>query len=557
MASAFHLQSADRIPPESQCADRSWAWEPALATVSFAPHPMRDPTHAHRFPSDGDTHSLAIPFSSPLLDMGSGEQLNFIIVGASVTGLASGIALKKSGHSVVILEKASQLGEGRSTVPVGCARIPPNGSKILYDWGLNSQIEEYATIGTGFAVYRYEGAGEDLDLMGFQSYDQEMLTEARGHYLTIRHIELVRILYHEFISSASSPHKNKHTVRFDANVTSVNCDACTVTLHTGEVLLADAIIGADGIKGVVRSALRREEEAERSSRASVLLMSPGEEGHGYDFEMDFMEPKEQVQGGALSVYSALIPKSAVPELDSSLRGHSQAAFFGSNRAALVFDVGEDLSFCVISPDDEYDDDTTPPKKALPKARKMTDVLGPVCDAGIRKLAALADAGVGSTTVCVKIHLQDPRALQSWVSESGRVVVLGEAAHPLPPTSVHTYSSALEDSAFIGKIFSHTHDRARVPEFLYAFQEHREPRCTLIHSIELKYIWAMTLQNGEMQAMRDAMFRANHAKGRNVLDMHGIGMESVEAQAMEETLVMCVFVCGFPRVDAGEWANAVR
>jgi salicylate hydroxylase len=81
-------------------------------------------------------------------------------------------------------------------------------------------------------------------------------------------------------------------------------------------------------------------------------------------------------------------------------------------------------------------------------------------------------------------------LESWVSKSGKVVVLGEAAHPFPVCSqpshcrlvlalifekiisLHAYSIAIEDGAFIGKIFSHTHNPARIMEFLHAFQENR-------------------------------------------------------------------------------------
>jgi hypothetical protein len=43
---------------------------------------------------------------------------------------------------------------------------------------------------------------------------------------------------------------------------------------------------------------------------------------------------------------------------------------------------------------------------------------------IRKLAALA-----KSAACIQIT--DPYRLRSWVSESGKVVVLGEAAHPYP------------------------------------------------------------------------------------------------------------------------------
>lgn len=92
----------------------------------------------------------------------------------------------------------------------------------------------------------------------------------------------------------------------------------------------------------------------------------------------------------------------------------------------------------------------------------------------------------ATCVQIKNHYE----LDSWVSDSGKVVVLGEAAHPFPVCnlasvclifalissekiiSLHTYSVAIEDGAFIGKIFSHTSDPGRIMEFLHAFQENR-------------------------------------------------------------------------------------
>lgn len=39
-------------------------------------------------------------------------------------------------------------------------------------------------------------------------------------------------------------------------------------------------------------------------------------------------------------------------------------------------------------------------------------------------------------------------------------------------SLHAYAIAIEDGAFIGKIFSHIRDADRITEFLYAFEEKR-------------------------------------------------------------------------------------
>jgi len=116
-----------------------------------------------------------------------------------------------------------------------------------------------------------------------------------------------------------------------------------------------------------------------------------------------------------------------------------------------------------------------------------------------------------------VQIKEPYQLESWVSESGRVLVLGEAAHPFPPGGYHSYSVSLEDGLFIGKIFSHTRNSDRVPEFFSAFQEHREARCTRIREMENEYIGLITMPDGEMQAERDAGMLANTAAGRNAMD----------------------------------------
>jgi hypothetical protein len=59
---------------------------------------------------------------------------------------------------------------------------------------------------------------------------------------------------------------------------------------------------------------------------------------------------------------------------------------------------------------------------------------------------------------------------------------------------------------------------------------REPRCSRIRDIEMRYIGEITLQDGGMQAGRDAAMRASHAAGRDVMDVLGSDGE----QLMDET-----------------------
>ncbi|KAF7345825.1 FAD-binding-3 domain-containing protein [Mycena venus] len=444
-------------------------------------------------------------------DLDSG--LKFIIVGASVSGLSSAIALKSAGHSVLVLEKDAQLG-GIGSIPngFGCARIPPNGCKILLDWGLEAEVKANSAPVSGFAAYKYaEGQGSSPDHLGVNRYDPEMLSEARGGYVQFLHRDLIRILHDlalkpshhlEEIEQGSGP---QVFVLFGAEVVNVDCKACSVTLRSGEIHTGDAIIGADGANGIVRRTLLKEEDA--------------------SLESDTLT--------GIAAYSAIVPNALVFENDLALFCSylGCTVWAGPNRGLTTFNVGKDndISLLLYTPDNSQDGTWTENAE-----KKITDVLGS-CDEHIRKIAALA----GPST-CLQI--KQPCELESWISESGRVLVLGDAAHPFPPGSAQNYAVALEDGTFIGKIFSHTRNSQRVPEFLRAFQEHRELRCTRIRQMEREYIYYITLPDGEMQVGRDTSMRARHAAGQNVFDG--------DLQQMQEDIRM-VFGYEAPD-DADEW-----
>ncbi|KAJ7901386.1 hypothetical protein B0H13DRAFT_2275210 [Mycena leptocephala] len=228
------------------------------------------------------------------------------------------------------------------------------------------------------------------------------------------HQDLIRILYDAATRTGedSSP---RVSVLFGAEV---------MNIHTG-----DAIIGADGARGVVRQTLMQEEDTSLESDIPT----------------------------GIAVFCTIIPKALIVENDFATWFYNDLGV-----GACIWPVGEanDLALCIYTPDSSQDGTWTEEAE-----KKFTDVLGQ-CDVRLQRLAALAGAAT-----CVQ--LKEPYTLESWASQSGRVLVLGEAAHPFPVAwGFHPYSVALEDAAFIGKIFSHTRNRDRVPEFFYAFQEHR-------------------------------------------------------------------------------------
>ncbi|KAF7325450.1 FAD-binding-3 domain-containing protein [Mycena kentingensis (nom. inval.)] len=447
--------------------------------------------------------------------------LNFIIVGGSVAGLAAAIALKDAGHNVVVLEKDVRLGGAGQGIN-GCARIPPNGTKILNDWGLaGAAAGQTSTIG-GWSVYKYnrpEGS-EEPDKLGVQRSWPELLQEARGEYMMFRHESFLQLLYDKLApipspipripvefagpeTAKSNDNKGIATVHLNACVASIDCAASSVTLQSGEVLIGDAILGADGRNGVVRRALMREEGLEG-----------GETSIG------------------LAFCSALIPKERVFEHglgEIFYDDVGMSLWLGHGRAALTCQAGgdHDLMLAIYTPDTQHELASIDSAWKQPPSVRLVDVIG-VCDPIIHKLASLA--GPAS---CVQI--KTPPRLDSWVSRSGRVLAIGEAAHPPPTGGTHLHTAALEDGLFIGKIFSHTRDPARIPEFQKAFQEAREPRCTQIIQQDHETIAMLTLPDGDIQKMLDAALRANTAAGRNAMegeDLHKIKEDFIIANGYD-------------------------
>ncbi|KAJ7621283.1 hypothetical protein FB45DRAFT_138959 [Roridomyces roridus] len=355
--------------------------------------------------------------------------------------------------------------------------VPPNACKILNDWGLDAELHANSSPAAGVGLHRYD---QDK-FLGLNCWDPEILAEARGGYWQLTHRDLIRMLYELAIKPSEDDSSSLVSVMFGAEVVKIDCETPSVTLRSGEVHTADGILGADGARGVVRRTLMEEE---------------GVSSECEDFS-------------GLWVYSALIPKTLV--LENDLGWLREFPFYHTwsapNRAAKTLAVGKDgdISLVLYTPDGSENSAWTEEAEI-----KLPDVLGPCLD-WTRKLAGLAGPAAG---IPIKRYYE----LESWTSESGRVLAIGDAAHPSTPGSMHSYSISLEDGVFVGKLFSHTRNTERVPEFFRAFQEHRETRCTRIQKGEEEVVRLLTVPEGPEREASEANMCAKQALGsQNVLD----------------------------------------
>lgn len=72
---------------------------------------------------------------------------------------------------------------------------------------------------------------------------------------------------------------------------------------------------------------------------------------------------------------------------------------------------------------------------------------------------------------------------TWLHEDGRVVLVGDACHPMPAYAIQKAAMAIEDAAVLGNLFSRLKSCENVKFLLHAYQELRQTRCSYVQARE--------------------------------------------------------------------------
>jgi salicylate hydroxylase len=164
-------------------------------------------------------------------------RLRFTVIGGSLAGLATAYGLTLIGHQVCVVEQSN--GTVQSSNGVTC---PPNMTKILKDWGLQSWLDQ---VGTRCKDMHFLDSltGERIGTLDFdQKYSGKI--DADFYFL------IYDDLYYKLRGLAEDEGVE---FLFSTRVTAIDTDAVEVTLDNGRRLSADVIIGADGTSSVTSS----------------------------------------------------------------------------------------------------------------------------------------------------------------------------------------------------------------------------------------------------------------------------------------------------------------
>ncbi|KAJ7476866.1 hypothetical protein B0H11DRAFT_2234833 [Mycena galericulata] len=376
-----------------------------------------------------------------------GREWRFNSYRARIGGLACAYALSRSGHRVQVLEKSNGRQRG------GGLRVPPNLTKILIEWGLGEELKKCQTCRK--TAFMSLDTGSTL---GYLEWKEDVLRETGGNFLLMRYDDLYRMLYRLAISGGA-------VVTFNTTVTSVEFTTPpSVHLANGKTLAADLIIGADGSKSMMRELVTETEDSGKDS--------------GFTF------------------YTAIIPIERMardPELAHWAHVPQWPIWMGANRCALGYPIGNEYCFSIYWPDVDVATD----------AAEGWDVY---CPTSILDLSSYDDRvrrlfNMVPTAQRSKYVVRD--RVEEWVDHSGRILLVGEAAHPLLPCSTHGASMAVEDAEALGVLMSHLTTPDQIAQLTAGFQDLRQKRCEFIHHGELSNASLTTMPPGEFRDMRDA------------------------------------------------------
>ncbi|CZR60361.1 uncharacterized protein PAC_10257 [Phialocephala subalpina] len=372
-----------------------------------------------------------------------------VIVGTGIAGLSAAIALSNKGHKVTIVEAAFQL-----QAVGGFVVADANASRCIDQLGTYQKFVEKCGIDHDRILFRRYADGQCV----FDIKNTELVDQFNYPRWGVHRADYQQMLYAGAIERSVE-------VRLGCRVVSVDENCPAVIINGGERVEADLVIGADGVNSVVRKAIIPESDITVRDRGFDVTRV------NYPESVILSDPETAPLMEACNGPVGCIPMQPVRRGDTKI-----------------------LCVDYLNP---RESDSAPGGARRKDITKIRAYFKPYTSA-IQKLMSYVDEAI-------VWQLHDV-TLKSWMSKSGKVILIGDAAHAVLPFSGSGGAMALEDSLALAECLDHASDIDAIPKILQKFQEIRKPRCELIrdHGINVSHLW--TMQDGPQQQERDKIFK---------------------------------------------------
>jgi salicylate hydroxylase len=394
-------------------------------------------------------HNLT-PNPSPL-------RLKILIIGAGLGGLAAAIALSQHHHSITILESAPTLGEVGAGI-----QIPPNSLRLLLQWGIAPYLEAKAVEPAGITVRRWKD-GRAIGYTGLLPQHRERY--GAPYWVVHRadlHGAMVRLAGERGVEIQTACH-----------VVGYEEVGGAVTLADGRTVAADLVVAADGIKSIARGCIP-------GLRDIQPQMTPFA---AYRATVDVQRMRSDPD-------TAWLVREGEPTLN---------LWVGDGRHVMTYTIASGKSFnMVLSHRDGSDPNTWPtdPEERLKQMRGYYQDWDP----RLVKITHMIEK-------TMKWPLMTVPTSPRWLSASGRLLILGDAAHGMLPYMSQGAAMAVEDGAALAEALAFVATPAQLPRALEVWQKVRVQRSSQMQQASAINGLLWHFGDGPEQEARDESMRA--------------------------------------------------
>ncbi|MET7644364.1 FAD-dependent monooxygenase [Streptomyces sp. NPDC005426] len=323
------------------------------------------------------------------------DPLRIAVVGSGIGGLAAALSVARSGHHVTLVERATRFGE------IGAGlQLAPNASLALEHLGVLPAVQHTA-VAPPRLVMMDALTGDQVTSLDLRS---AAYTERFSHPYLVTH----RTDLHAVLLAACQEHPSV-TLRTGHTVTHVEQDGSGARLHFAEshpVLAADAVVAADGLHSRLRQALVGDGKPTCSRYVAFRGALPTQKMTGRMSQHAASEAVMVWAGPRMHLVQYPVRRGEL---------YNQVAVFESDR---------------YRPDsDDWGTEAELEERFAGACRTVRDAL-PLISRDRRW------------------PLYDRLPLDTWVH--GRIVLLGDAAHPMLQYLAQGACQALEDAVALGE-----------------------------------------------------------------------------------------------------------
>ena len=377
------------------------------------------------------------------------KQVNRVVIaGAGIGGLCAALALAKRDIQVVVCEQAVSLGE------VGAGlQMSPNAMKVLRELGLEAELSAFAFVPQNAAIRHYK-TGE--------YYLKSPLAEQAEVRYGAPYWHLHRADLHQVLAQACS--QAGVELVLNSTVDSYREDKALnqvcVSLDGGREIWGDLLIGADGIRSKVR---------------------------------------EQMLGKERPTFMGQVAwRGVIPVSDLAVNVKPDACVWagpGRHFVSYYLRGGDYVNFVAVEERSDWLSESW---------REEGDI------AELKRVFADWHPEVSQLIACAKSTflwaLNGRDELPTW--HQGRVVLLGDACHPMLPFMAQGAAMAIEDAYVLAENLARHECHAALVEY----EQIRKPRATKVQQMSKANAGLYHMQGG---VFGKAKLRALQAAGRFV------------------------------------------